>query len=115
MPQLIEPFFDGLELIVPGFQVALRCVPFQQTDIIMLTVYNEWQKIFDSLRAVASGYLTKNTSLTEIKKAIETVRDGGSVMSPEIARQVMEHFSAPINTERKECEECILTPKEERS
>lgn len=80
-------------------------------DIIMLTVYNDWQKIFDSLRAGASGYLLKNTPLGEIKKAIETVRAGGSVMSPEIARKVMEHFSTPSTVEQR-TPESILTPKE---
>ncbi len=80
-------------------------------DIIMLTVYNDWQKIFDSLRAGASGYLLKNTPLSEIKKAIETVRAGGSVMSPEIARKVMEHFSTPSTVEQR-TPESVLTPKE---
>jgi DNA-binding NarL/FixJ family response regulator len=84
-----------------------------ETDIIMLTVYNDWQKIFDSLRAGASGYLIKNTPLTEIKKAIETVRNGGSVMSPEIARKVMEHFNSPFGAQaEKEKPESVLTPKE---
>ncbi len=80
-------------------------------DIVMLTVYNDWQKIFDSLRAGASGYLLKNTPLSDIKKAIETVRAGGSVMSPEIARKVMEHFSRSSTIAQK-TPESILTPKE---
>ena len=84
-----------------------------ETDIIMLTVYNDWQKIFDSLRAGASGYLVKNTPLAEIKKAIETVRAGGSVMSPEIARKVMEHFNTPASAHvQKTMPESVLTPKE---
>lgn len=84
-----------------------------ETDIIMLTVYNDWQKIFDSLRAGASGYLIKNTPLAEIKKAIETVRAGGSVMSPEIARKVMEHFNSPATLQSEKSQpESILTPKE---
>jgi len=95
---------DGMRLIKEGHP---------ETDIIMLTVYNDWQKIFDSLRAGASGYLLKNTPLTEIKKAIETVRRGGSVMSPEIARKVMEHFSSPLGVKaEKEKLESVLTPKE---
>jgi len=84
-----------------------------ETDIIMLTVYDDWQKIFDSLRAGASGYLIKNTPLTEIKRSIETVRNGGSVMSPEIARKVMEHFSSPsAGRTQKGKPESLLTPKE---
>jgi DNA-binding NarL/FixJ family response regulator len=80
-------------------------------DIIMLTVYNDWQKIFDSLCAGASGYLLKNTPLTEIKKAIESVRTGGAAMSPEIARKVMEYFT-PVQSKQPAQVESPLTPKE---
>jgi DNA-binding NarL/FixJ family response regulator len=82
-------------------------------DIIMVTVYNDWQKIFDSLKAGASGYLVKNTPLSEIKKAIETVHNGGSVMSPEIARKVMEFFN-PSSAQSEKPGDNILTPKEKQ-
>lgn len=83
-------------------------------DIIMLTVFNDWQRIFDSLCAGASGYLLKNTPLAEIKKAIESVRNGGAVMSPEIARKVMEHFTPDQrkNSPDQGKQESVLTPKE---
>jgi len=84
-----------------------------EVDIIMVTVYNDWQKIFDSLKAGASGYLVKNTPLTEIKKAIETVHNGGSVMSPEIARKVMEFFG-PSPAQHEKPGEAVLTPKEKQ-
>lgn len=83
---------------------------YPDVDIIMLTVYTEWQRIFDSLCAGASGYLLKNTPLTEIKKAIESVRAGGAAMSPEIARKVMEYFG-PAGREAVK-PESSLTPKE---
>ncbi len=81
------------------------------TDIIMLTVYNDWQRIFNSLCAGASGYLLKNTPLAEIKKAIETVRSGGAAMSPEIARKVMEYFTPPSRKPTPQ-PESVLTAKE---
>jgi len=84
-----------------------------EVDIIMVTVYNDWQKIFDSLKAGASGYLVKNTPLTEIKKAIETVHNGGSVMSPEIARKVMEFFN-PSPSQQEKAGDAVLTPKEKQ-
>jgi DNA-binding NarL/FixJ family response regulator len=96
---------------IDGMKIIKEQYP--DTDIIMLTVYNDWQKIFNSLRAGASGYLIKNTPLTEIKKAIETVRQGGSVMSPEIARKVMEHFNSPDTVQQvKDVPDSLLTPKE---
>jgi DNA-binding NarL/FixJ family response regulator len=67
-------------------------------DVIMLTVYMDPHKIFDSLCAGASGYLLKTTPFAEIRDAIQMVHAGGAPMSPQIARKVIEHFqrkSAP--------------------
>jgi DNA-binding NarL/FixJ family response regulator len=77
-------------------------------SIIMFTVYIDSHKIFDSLCAGASGYLVKNTSFPEMKQAIEIIYAGGSMMSPPIARKVMEHFRAG----RKNEVQSPLTQKE---
>ena len=77
-------------------------------SIIMFTVYNDSHKIFESLCAGASGYLLKNTSFPEMKQAIEIIHAGGSMMSPPIARKVMEHFHAG----RKKKVHSPLTDKE---
>jgi DNA-binding NarL/FixJ family response regulator len=63
------------------------------TDIIMLTVFKDNDKIFKSICAGATGYLVKDTPLVEIKKAIIEIHNGGSYMTPSIARRVMEYFS----------------------
>lgn len=78
------------------------------TDIIMLTVYTDWNKIFDSICAGASGYLLKNTPLSEIKRSVESVVSGGAAMSPEIARKVMQFFIP----EGKSKPDSALTPRE---
>jgi DNA-binding NarL/FixJ family response regulator len=77
-------------------------------DIVMLTIYHDSHKIFEALRAGASGYLLKNTPLAEIKEAIELLQAGGAPMSPQIARKVIEHFN-PAN---KPAPESPLTAKE---
>ena len=77
-------------------------------NIIMFTIYIDSHKIFDSLCAGASGYLLKNTSFPEMKQAIEIIHSGGSMMSPPIARKVMEHFHAG----RKKQAKSPLTDKE---
>lgn len=64
-----------------------------ETDIIMLTVFKDNDKIFKSICAGATGYLLKDTPLAEIKKAIIEIHNGGSYMTPSIARRVMEYFS----------------------
>lgn len=77
-------------------------------DVIMLTVFNDEDKIFKSLCAGASGYLLKNTSLLHIGEAVEVIANGGSYMSPAIARKVITYF----NPKPKHKEE--LTPKEKQ-
>jgi DNA-binding NarL/FixJ family response regulator len=61
-------------------------------NVIMLTVYMDPHKIFDSLCAGASGYLLKTTPFAGIRDAIQMVHAGGAPMSPQIARKVIEHF-----------------------
>lgn len=65
------------------------------TDFIILTIYNDTDKIFQSLCAGASGYLVKNTPLEKIKESILIALDGGSPLTPQIARKVVEHFKDP--------------------
>jgi DNA-binding NarL/FixJ family response regulator len=83
---------DGMKLIKSKFP---------DIEIIMLTIYHDSHKIFNSLRAGASGYLLKHTSLPEIKEAIDVVIHGGSPMSPQIARKVITHFNAPEKPDEK--------------
>ncbi|HRJ29421.1 MAG TPA: response regulator transcription factor [Cyclobacteriaceae bacterium] len=80
---------------IDGMKLIKRDYP--DIDIIMLTVYNDPDKIFQSLCAGATGYLLKNTPLEEIKEGIELLTRGGSPMSPQIARKVIDFF----NTEKK--------------
>jgi DNA-binding NarL/FixJ family response regulator len=62
------------------------------TQIVMLTAYEDKERIFDSLKAGASGYLLKRASPMEILEAISEVHGGGSPMSSSIARQVVQYF-----------------------
>jgi DNA-binding NarL/FixJ family response regulator len=79
---------------IDGIKIIKRDHP--SIEIIMLTVYHDSHKIFDSLMAGASGYLLKHTSLPEIKESIENLMKGGAPMSPQIARKVIEHFNKPV-------------------
>jgi DNA-binding NarL/FixJ family response regulator len=82
---------------------------FPDIEIIMLTVYNDPHKIFDSLCAGASGYLLKNTPLEQIKEAIEEIARGGAPMSPQIARKVTEYFRPKKSAKA----ETVLTTREQ--
>ncbi len=62
------------------------------TDIIMLTVHDDDESVFNSLCAGANGYLLKNNNPAFLMQAIKDVVDGGSPMSSSIARKVVNSF-----------------------
>ena len=66
---------------------------YPNTDIIMLTTFDDSDRIFKALCAGASAYLTKRTPFVKIVEAIHTVQQGGSYMSPGIARKVVDYFA----------------------
>jgi DNA-binding NarL/FixJ family response regulator len=77
--------------------------------ILMLTVYEDTAKIFQSLEAGASGYLLKMTPPDELLKAIRDMKNGGAPMTAQIARKVVQsfHSSSPSEPDVK------LTDREE--
>jgi DNA-binding NarL/FixJ family response regulator len=79
------------------------------TDIIMLTTFEEEEKIFKALCSGACSYISKRTPMATIQEAIFTVHRGGSFMSPSIARKVVQHFMPKA---RKE--DAILSPRQEQ-
>ena len=69
------------------------------TQIIMLTMYEDSEHVFEALKAGAAGYLLKRTSPGKILEAVKEVHEGGSPMSMQIARMVVESFNEkPINS-----------------
>lgn len=78
-------------------------------QIIMVTVYEDTERIFKALRMGACGYLLKRCTPEELLAAIREVRQGGAPMSREIARKVIASFQEPI-TAAMEVED--LTPRE---
>jgi DNA-binding NarL/FixJ family response regulator len=73
-----------------------------QIDIVMLTSYEDERYVFEALRGGAVAYLSKSTSLLTIKEAILTVANGGSFMSPSIARHVVNFFRARQRNKKPE-------------
>ena len=62
-------------------------------QILMVTVYEDSQRIFDALLAGAGGYLLKRTPRDELIEAIRQIYAGGAPMSGHIARKVVQHFN----------------------
>ena len=66
---------------------------FPNIKIIVLTTFNDDQYIYDALKNGASGYLLKDTSPSEIAKAVRTVYNGGALIQSEVAVKVIDKFS----------------------
>ena len=69
-----------------------------QIQIMMLTVYEDTENIFNALAAGASGYLLKRTATAELLESIREVHRGGSPMTAHIARKVVQSFQRPVAT-----------------
>ncbi len=78
-------------------------------QIVIVTVYEDSEKIFRALRSGASGYLVKSGPPEKLLEAIQDVTVGGSPMSPHIARKVVQHFLLLGPTAR---EDDRLSPRE---
>lgn len=84
---------------IEGAYLAKKTTP--SVEVLMLTVFDEDDKVFQAVCAGASGYLLKKSPPSKILEAIEEVYNGGAPMSPVIARKVLQLFpKAPaVNTE----------------
>jgi DNA-binding NarL/FixJ family response regulator len=80
------PGMNGIE----GVKIAINKNP--DLSVLMLTVYEESEFVFDALCAGACGYLVKKTPPARLLEAIKDASDGGSPMSSRIARQVITAF-----------------------
>jgi DNA-binding NarL/FixJ family response regulator len=80
------PKMSGIECVAE-LKVLLPTV-----QVIMVTVYEDPDRIFCALRAGASGYLLKRSTPEQVLTAVRDIQTGGVPMSSEIARKVIAHF-----------------------
>lgn len=112
LPRL-KPEIVLMDINLPGID-GVECVRqlktrLPATQFLMLTVYEDNNRIFNSLIAGASGYLLKRTPPAKLLAAIREAYQGGSPMTPHIARRVVQHFQQlpePVP------ESAQLTPRE---
>jgi len=88
-----------MDINLPGLN-GVECVRQLKTalpklQILMLTVYEDSDSLFSSFKAGASGYLLKRTASARLLEAIHEVNEGGSPMTPQIARRMVQYFNAP--------------------
>lgn len=99
---LVMPGMDGIEAI----RQIKRSIP--NTRIIVLTSFAENDKVFAAIEAGVDGYLLKDTSPTELVKAIESAYAGHPTLHPEIAQKLMLRVSNRSSLYETE----TLTPRE---
>jgi DNA-binding NarL/FixJ family response regulator len=101
LPQ-VKPDVVLMDINLPGMN-GVECVRqlkqlLPQTQVMMLTVYEDTENIFNALAAGANGYMLKRTSSKELLEAIHEVHRGGSPMTMHIARKVVSSFQKTAAT-----------------
>lgn len=86
------PGMNGIECIKG---VKAHCA---KTQFIMFTIYEDDEKVFEALEAGASGYLLKKTPFEKIPESLLELHSGGSPMSTQIARKVINRFRNKVTT-----------------
>jgi DNA-binding NarL/FixJ family response regulator len=103
-----------MDIDMPGVNgieaTALIKKSFHDINVLILTAYDDSDKVFSALQAGATGYLLKKTTPGKIMDAIIEVKEGGAPMNAGIARKVLEFFSGKRRVEN----EYDLSPREKQ-
>ena len=100
---LLQPDIVIMDINLPGMN-GIECIREMKTKVphtqfMMFTVYENDEKVFEALKAGASGYLLKNTGLVQLIEALQELHNGGSPMSANIARKLVTVFREKENSE----------------
>src|SRR5678810_803382 len=105
-----------MDIEMPGMTgieaVYLLKKEFPQVQILMQTVFEDDDRVFDSICAGASGYILKNHLNTKLVEAIMELQYGGSPMSPSIARKVLNKLQQTPEIKPAATPDYQLTPRE---
>ncbi len=91
-----QPDIAIMDINLPGMS-GIECIKklkssCPRTQFMMFTVYENDEKVFEALKAGASGYLLKNTGLVQLIESLKELHGGGSPMSANIARKLVNIF-----------------------
>ena len=89
---LMDIELPGISGIEATFQLKEK---FTDIDIIMFTVFEDDERLFESIQVGATGYLLKDTAIDEVVSSLKEVREGGSPITPSIARKLIGMVSKP--------------------
>jgi DNA-binding NarL/FixJ family response regulator len=110
------PDINGVEVIRHAVQRRSGC------DVLVVTMFDDDQHVLDSIEAGAAGYLLKDAVPETIVASIRDLREGGSPISPGIARRILDRFRlslppgkpAPASPERAAAPAAAASPLTER-
>jgi DNA-binding NarL/FixJ family response regulator len=101
-----KPDIVLMDIGMPGINgieaVKILREKYPDLKILMQTVFQDNDKIFESILAGANGYMLKNTSPVRILEAIKEIYDGGAPMSPSIATKVLKMVAQPVASEKRD-------------
>lgn len=99
-----EPDIVLMDIDMPGINgikaTGLIKSSFPHLNVLILTVYEDEQKIFDAILAGATGYLLKKTPPARILESISEVLQGGASMSASIVKKVISYFNQKEHTDK---------------
>jgi RNA polymerase sigma factor (sigma-70 family) len=114
----VKPDVVLMDINLPGMN-GVECVRqlktlLPATQVMMLTVYEDTENIFNALAAGASGYMLKRTPAKELIEAIHEVKRGGSPMTTHIARKVVQSFQKSAGQQQAANELSELSEREQQ-
>jgi RNA polymerase sigma factor (sigma-70 family) len=114
----IKPDVVLMDINLPGIN-GVECVRqlkkiLPQIQVMMLTVYEDTENIFNALAAGANGYMLKRTPAKELIEAIREVQRGGSPMTTHIARKVVQSFQKTAGQQQAANELSELSEREQQ-
>ena len=97
-----QPDIVLMDIELPGMNgiQATKIVKdkYPQAEVVMVSVYEDSDLVFEALKAGASGYITKSANYMELLSALDEIARGGAPMSSRIARMVIDNFHVNPNS-----------------
>ncbi len=108
----LKPELVIMDIDMPGIGgiegVKILKSNYPDVKVVMHTVFDDDNRIFDCICSGADGYMLKNTSPVKLIEALQELAEGGAPMSPFVAQKVFQHF----RQKKIDSEQFHLTPRE---